>query len=77
MHAVTNPNLNPNPNIELTFKDDIRHRMAISPPPSDDILISSIGTVYRVVNGLLLEEPLLDIDTANRHEWSTIRMIIA
>jgi glucose/arabinose dehydrogenase len=63
--------------VELVFQKDIKHKGNTLSPVStmaflgpDDILLldKNNGTVNRIVNGVLLKEPLLDVNVANKRE---------
>jgi glucose/arabinose dehydrogenase len=63
--------------IELIFQKEIIHKGGTLSPVSsmtflgpDDILIlnKNDGTVHRITNGVLLAEPLLDVNVANKRE---------
>jgi len=72
------PNLSdPDLDIELVFNKEIKREGGDLSPistvaflDSDDILLlnKNSGTVNRLVNGVLLEEPLLDVNVANERE---------
>jgi glucose/arabinose dehydrogenase len=66
-----------NLNVELVFQKDIKHKGNTLSPVStmtflgtNDILLldKNNGTVNRIVNGVLLKEPLLDVNVANKRE---------
>jgi len=70
---VSDPNLN----VELVFQDEIKHKAnTLSPISSmtflgnNDILLleKNNGTINRILNGVLLKEPLLDVSVANKRE---------
>jgi glucose/arabinose dehydrogenase len=65
MPEVYDPNLK----LELVFREDIKSStMAFL--DSDDILLlnKNDGRVHRILNGALLENPLLDVNVANKRE---------
>lgn len=70
---ITDPDLK----LELIFQKEINRKGGTLSPVSsmaflglDDILLlnKNDGTVHRIVNGVLLEEPLLDVNVANKRE---------
>src|SRR5215204_7472090 len=62
---------------EVTDGLDFPTSMAFLGP--DDILVleKNEGTVRRILNGVLLEEPLLDVDVANKGERGMLGIAIA
>jgi glucose/arabinose dehydrogenase len=65
MPAVNDPNLK----LELVFQEEIKSS-SMTFLGSDDILLlnKNDGTVHRIINEALLEEPLLDVNVANKRE---------
>src|SRR5215207_3150920 len=65
MPAVNDPNLK----LELVFQQEIKSS-SMTFLGSDDILLlnKNDGTVHRIINDALLEEPLLDVNVANKRE---------
>jgi glucose/arabinose dehydrogenase len=76
--SYNHPNVSDsNLNVELVFQKEIKHKgNTISPVSTmtflgnNDILLldKNNGTVKRIVNGVLLKEPLLDVNVANKRE---------
>jgi aldose sugar dehydrogenase len=72
------PNVSgPNMKVEQIFQKNVRNPPGTLSPVSsmtflaiDDILLldKNNGTVHRILNGSLLEEPLLDVNVANKRE---------
>jgi glucose/arabinose dehydrogenase len=72
------PNIiDPNLTLELMFQKEIKRKGGTLSPVSsmafldiNDILLlnKNNGTVHRIVNGVLLDEPLLDVNVANKRE---------
>ena len=63
--------------LELIFEKEINRKGGTLSPVSsmtfldfNDILLlnKNDGTVHRIINGVLLEEPLLDVNVANKRE---------
>ena len=65
MPEINDPNLE----LELVFREDIESS-SMAFLGSDDILLldKNDGTVHRIINGALLEKPLLDVKVANKRE---------
>ena len=65
MPEINDPNLE----LELVFREDIESS-SMAFLGSDDILLldKNDGTVHRIINGTLLEKPLLDVNVANKRE---------
>ena len=70
---ITDPDLK----LELIFQKEINRKGGTLSPVSsmtfldlNDILLlnKNDGTVHRIINGVLLEEPLLDVNVANKRE---------
>jgi glucose/arabinose dehydrogenase len=73
LHSISDHSLK----IELIFQKEISHKGGTLSPVSsfafldvNDILIlnKNEGTVNRIINGLMVDEPLLDVNVANKRE---------
>jgi aldose sugar dehydrogenase len=69
--------VDPNLKLELIFQKEINRKGGTLSPVSsmafldlNDILLlnKNDGTVHRIINGVLMEEPLLDVNVANKRE---------
>jgi glucose/arabinose dehydrogenase len=65
MPVVNDPNLK----LELVFRQDIKSSSMAFLGPDDILLLDkNDGTVHRIIDGTILEEPLLDVNVANKRE---------
>ena len=78
--VILNPILKNNSGVkveEVSDRLDFPTSMAFLGPDDMLILEKNEGTVNRIVNGVLLEEPLLDVDVANDGERGMLGIAIA